>query len=192
MKLKFSKKLASIITACSMCVLALTACGGGGSASGGANNVTSELGSRYETACIETINKARTNLPELKNDPELAKEALSALNKISGGKIAWEDAKVETYSGNVKTAVLYVATDEGGDQIPANGQTLVNATELTAADFTKLTNDGHFLGKSGTSVTYAAKQFERVGVASRVENGKTYVAIKIMVSSETSSENSNS
>lgn len=181
MKLKFSKKLASIITACSMCVLALTACGGSGGTggvTGAAGNITSEIGARYESECITVINEGRGELTALQNDAELAKEALSALNKIKDGKITWGDSAYRTSSGEY-VKQLYVATDEGGDRDKATlpFADLVNATELSESDFHKLHDSGSFAGKSGIGIKTSAKYLQRVGVASRVVDGKTYVAI---------------
>ena len=180
---KISAVLASIIV-CTSCLVFMTACDGGGTVppQGGSGNITSELGAAYEKECIAKINGARDGLPELQNDPALAKEALAALDKIKDGKIAWGDAFKEEYSGKVKTSVLYVATDVGVNETPNFTDVMVNATELTEACLKKLSSTGTFAGKSGTSVTYAAKYFARVGVATKAMDGKTYVAMKIVTS----------
>lgn len=182
---KTSAVLASIIV-CAACLVFMTACDGGGTVppQGGSGNITSELGATYEKECIAKINGARNGLPELQNNPALAKEALAALDKIKDGKIAWGDAIKEEYSGKVKTSVLYVATDEGGSETPNLTNTMVNATELTEAYLEKLSSTGAFAGKSGTSVTYAAKYFARVGVATKAVDGKTYAAIKVVTSQD--------
>lgn len=182
---RFSAAILSILV-CVSCLVLMTACSGGGTApsQGGSGNITSELGAAYEKECIAKINGARDGLPELQNDPELAKEALAALNKIKDGKIAWGDAVKEEFSGKVKTSVLYVATDEGGGETPNFTDTMVNATELTEAHLEKLSSTGAFAGKRESSVTYAAKYFARVGVATRAVDGKTYAAIKIVASQD--------
>lgn len=183
---KISAMLASIIV-CASCLVFMTACSDGGGtapAPGGSGNITSELGAAYEKECITKINGARDGLPELQNDSELAKEALSALNKIKDGKIAWGDAFQETYSGGVKTSVLMVATDEGGSTKPNSRQIVVNAVELTEADLAKLSSTGTFAGKSASNITYAAKYFARVGVATKTVDGKTYAAIKVVTSQD--------
>lgn len=181
---RFSSAILSILV-CVSCLVLMTACDGGAvPPQGGSGNITSELGAAYEKECIAKINGARDGLPELQNDPALAKEALTALNKIKDGKIAWDDAVKEEFSGKVKTSILYVATDE-------SGESMVNATELTEAYLEKLSNTGTFAGKSGTSVTYAAKYFARVGIATKAVDGKTYVAIKIVVSQDTPAKDPN-
>lgn len=189
---KISEIVASIIV-CASCLVFMTACSGGGTApsQGESGNITSELGAAYEKECIAKINGARDGLPELQNDSELAKEALSALNKIKDGKIAWGDAFQETYSGGVKTSVLMVATDEGGNTKPNSRQIVVNAVELTDADLAKLSSTGTFAGKSASNITYAAKYFARVGVATKAVDGKTYTAIKVVASQDMPSKDPN-
>lgn len=189
---KISVMLASIVV-CASCLVFMTACSGGGTApsQGESGNITSELGAAYEKVCLVKINGARDGLPELQNDPELAKEALAALNKIKDGKIAWGDAVKEEFSGKVKTSVLYVATDEGGGETPNFTDTMVNATELTEAYLEELSSTGTFAGKSGANVIYSAKHFARVGVATRAVDGKTYVAIKAVSSQDPSEKDPN-
>lgn len=181
---RFSAAILSILV-CVSCLVLMTACDDGAvPPQGGSGNITSELGAAYEKECIAKINGARDGLPELQNDPALAKEALAALDKITDGKIAWGDALKEGYSGAVKTSVLYVATDVGFNEIPNFTDVMVNATELTEAHLEKLSSTGAFAGKRESSVTYAAKYFARVGVATRAVDGKTYAAIKIVASQD--------
>ncbi len=188
---RFSAAILSILV-CISCLVLMTACDGETvPPQGGSGNITSELGAAYEKECIAKINGARDGLPELQNDPALAKEALVALNKIKDGKIAWGDANKEEYSGMVKTSALYVATDVGVNETPNFTDVMVNATELTEAHLKKLSSTGTFAGKFESSVTYAAKYFARVGVATRAVDGKTYAAIKIVVSQDTPAKDPN-
>ena len=188
---KFSAAISSVLIFVS-CLLLMTACDGGTvPPQGGSGSITSELGAAYEKECIAKINGARDGLPELQNDPALAKEALVALNKIKDGKIAWGDAIKEEYSGKVKTSVLYVATDVGVNETPNLTDTMVNATELTEAYLEKLSSTGTFAGKIETSLIYGAKYFARVGIATKVVDGKTYVAIKIVASQDTPAKDPN-
>lgn len=196
MKIANCKKISAIVASiivCASCLILMTACDSGGTlpSQGESGNITSELGAAYEKECIAKINGARDGLPELQNDSELAKEALSALNKIKDGKIAWGDAFQETYSGGVKTSVLMVATDEGGNTKPNSRQIVVNAVELTDADLAKLSSTGTFAGKSASNITYAAKYFARVGVATKAVDGKTYTAIKVVASQDMPSKDPN-
>lgn len=181
---RFSAAILSILV-CVSCLVLMTACDGGTvPPQGGSGNITSELGAAYEKECIAKINGARDGLPELQNDPALAKEALAALDKITDGKIAWGDALKEEYSGTVKTSVLYVATDVGFNERPNFIDVMVNATELTEAHLEKLSSTGTFAGKTESSVTYAAKYFARVGVATKEVDGKTYAAMKVVASQD--------
>lgn len=189
------KRFLAVILSIFVCVSILvfmTACDGGAvPPQGGSGNITSELGAAYEKECIVKINEARDGLPELQNDPALAKEALVALNKIKDGKIAWGDAIKEEYSGKVKTSVLYVATDVGVNETPNFTDTMVNATELTEAYLEKLSSTGTFAGKSEPSIIYGAKYFARVGIATKAVDGKTYVAVKIVTSQDTPAKDPN-
>ena len=188
---KISVMLASIVV-CASCLVFMTACSGGGAApsQGESGNITSDLGAAYEKVCLVKINGARDGLPELQNDSELAKEALAALDKIKDGQIAWGDAFKEEGSDKTKTSVLFVATDVGVNEKPTDN-VMVNATALTEADLAKMASSGNFAGKRAPSLVYGAKNFASVGVATKVVDGKTYVAIKIVGSQGTSAKDPN-
>ena len=189
---KISAILASIIV-CASCLAFMTACSGGGTApsQGGSGNITSELGAAYEKECMAKINGARDGLPELQNDSELAKEALAALDKIKDGQIAWGDALKEEGSGKTKTSVLMVATDVGVNDEPKSDNVMVNPTDLTEADLARMASAGTFAGKRGSNLAYGAKYFGRVGVVTKVVDGKTYVAIKAVASQDASTKDPN-
>ena len=164
--MKMFKRFAAALLAGVMVLAMLTACGGAGA---------STIGEEFENKYIATLNTLRgEDAEELKNDTVLHDRALAQLAKINeDGTIAVTDADTSIITPNAdgkSVTVVYINVATKGD--PVNG--VVQAEEITAASLDKITTDG---ANENTVATMRA--VKKIGIATKVINGKTYVAIAI-------------
>ena len=157
--MKMFKRFAAALLVGVMALAMLTACG----------ERTSKIGKEFEDAALAAINTARgaAGAEALKNDEELRDKALGQLCYIKGdGTIAKENAGVATVLAKdetkktVKLLVISVLTENNkGDVLKAKE---INADVLKQV--------------SGGLNNETAKTFQKVGIATKVVNGKTYTA----------------
>ena len=167
--MKMFKRFAAALLAGVMVLAMLTACGGG-SGSG-----ASTIGEEFENKYIAAINTLRGEKAEkLENDTDLRNKALAQLAKINqDGTIAPTDASTitGTLSDDKKfvTAVtINVLTDNKGEVVDG----VCQAKEITPDSLGEITAEG-----AGKDVVEAAQAVKRIGIATKVINGKTYAAI---------------
>ena len=167
--MKMFKRFAAALLAGVMVLAMLTACGGG-SGSG-----ASTVGEEFENKYIAAINALRGEKAEkLENDTDLRDRALAQLAKINqDGTIAPTDASTitGTLSDDKKfvTAVtINVLTDNKGEVVDG----VCQAKEITPDSLGEITAEG-----AGKDVVEAAQAVKRIGIATKVINGKTYAAI---------------
>ena len=164
--MKMFKRFAAALLAGAMVLAMLTACGGAGA---------STIGEEFENKYIATLNTLRgEDAEELKNDTVLHDRALAQLAKINeDGTIAVTDADTSIITPNAdgkSVTVVYINVATKGD--PVNG--VVQAEEITAASLDKITTDG-----ANEDTVAAMRAVKKIGIATKVINGKTYVAIAI-------------
>ena len=156
--MKMFKRFAAALLVGVMALAMLTACG----------ERTSKIGKEFEDAALAAINTARgADAEALKNDEELRDKALGQLSYVKGdGTIAKENAGVVTVlakdetKNTVKLLVISVLTENNkGDVLKAKE---INADVLKQV--------------SGGLNNETAKTFQKVGIATKVVNGKTYTA----------------
>lgn len=156
--MKMFKRFAAALLVGVMALAMLTACG----------ERTSKIGKEFEDAALAAINTARgADAEALKNDEELRDKALGQLSYVKGdGTIAKENAGVATVLAKdetkktVKLLVISVLTENNkGDVLKAKE---INADVLKQV--------------SGGLNNETAKTFQKVGIATKVVNGKTYTA----------------
>ena len=157
--MKMFKRFAAALLVGVMALAMLTACG----------ERTSKIGKEFEDAALAAINTARgaAGAEALKNDETLRDKALGQLCYVKGdGTIAKENAGVATVLAKdetkktVKLLVISVLTENNkGDVLKAKE---INADVLKQV--------------SGGLDNEAAEKFQKVGIATKVVNGKTYTA----------------
>ena len=171
--MKMFKRFAAALLAGVMVLAMLTACGGG-SGSG-----TSTIGEEFENKYIAAINTLRGEKAEkLENDTDLRNKALAQLAKIKeDGTIAPTDAN--TSSGtlgadgkSVTVVTINVLTDNKGEVVDG----VCQAKEITPDSLGEITTEG-----AGKDAAEALQALKRVGIATKVINGKTYAAIAIEI-----------
>ena len=167
--MKMFKRFAAALLAGVMVLAMLTACGGG------AGSGASTIGEEFENKYIAAINTLRGEKAEkLENDTDLRNKALAQLAKINqDGTIAPTDASTitGTLSDDKKfvTAVtINVLTDNKGEVVDG----VCQAKEITPDSLGEITAEG-----AGKDVVEAAQAVKRIGIATKVINGKTYAAI---------------
>ena len=168
--MKMFKRFAAALLAGVMVLAMLTACGGG-SGSG-----TSTIGEEFENKYIAAINTLRGEKAEkLENDTDLRNKALAQLQKINqDGTIAPTDANtsIVTPSADEKSVtvvVISVGTANKGEVVDG----VCQAKEITPESLDKdITTDS-----SDAEVVKVARALKRIGIATRVINGKTYGAV---------------
>ncbi len=169
--MKMFKRFAAALLAGVMVLAMLTACGGG-SGSG-----ASTIGEEFENKYIAAINTLRgENAEKLENDTDMQNKALAQLAKIKeDGTIAATDANISigTPSADGKS-VTVVSISVATKGQPVNG--VCQAKEITAESLGEITTEG--AGEDAAEVLQAVK---RVGIATKVINGKTYAAIAIEI-----------
>ena len=165
--MKMFKRFAAALLAGVMVLAMLTACGGGSG--------TSTIGEEFENKFIATLSTLRgEDAEELKNDTVLHDRALAQLAKINeDGTIVVTDAYTSITTPNADgKSVTVVAINVATKGDPVNG--VVQAEEITAASLDKITTDG---ANENTVATMRA--LKKIGIATKVINGKTYMAIAI-------------
>ena len=169
--MKMFKRFAAALLAGVMVLAMLTACGGG-SGSG-----TSTIGEEFENKYIAAINTLRgENAGNLENDTDLRNEALAQLAKIKeDGTIAAPDANtsIVTPSADGKS-VTVVMISVGTKGEPDKG--VCQAKEITAESLDEITPDS-----AGSDVVEALRALKKIGIATKVINGKTYAAIAMEI-----------
>ena len=168
--MKMFKRFAAALLAGVMVLAMLTACGGG-SGSG-----TSTIGEEFENKYIAAINTLRGEKAEkLENDTDLRNKALAQLQKINqDGTIAPTDANTSIVTPSadgksVTVVVIGVGTANKGEVVDG----VCQAKEITPGSLEEdITTDS-----SDAEVVKAVQALKRVGIATRVINGKTYGAI---------------
>ena len=164
--MKMFKRFAAALLAGVMVLAMLTACGGAGA---------STIGEEFENKFIATLNTLRgEDAEELKNDTVLHDRALAQLAKINeDGTIAVTDADTSIITPNADgKSVTVVAINVATKGDPVNG--VVQAEEITAASLDKITTDG-----ANENTVAIMRALKKIGIATKVINGKTYVAIAI-------------
>ena len=164
--MKMFKRFAAALLAGVMVLAMLTACGGAGA---------STIGEEFENKFIATLNTLRgEDAEELKNDTVLHDRALAQLAKINeDGTIAVTDADTSIITPNADgKSVTVVAINVATKGDPVNG--VVQAEEITAASLDKITADG----ANEDTVAYM-RALKKIGIATKVINGKTYMAMAI-------------
>lgn len=169
--MKMFKRFAAALLAGVMVLAMLTACGGG-SGSG-----TSTIGEEFENKYIAAINTLRgENAGNLENDTDLRNKALAQLAKIKeDGTIAAPDANtsIVTPSADGKS-VTVVMIGVGTKGEPDKG--VCQAKEITAESLDEITPDS-----AGADVVEALRALKKIGIATKVINGKTYAAIAMEI-----------
>ena len=159
--MKMFKRFAAALLVGVMALAMLTACG----------ERTSKIGKEFEDAALAAINTARgaAGAEALKNDETLRDKALGQLCYINGdGTIAEENAGVMTVLAKdetkktVKLLVISVLTEKDKDK-----DGVLKAKEINADVLKQV---------SGGLNNQAAANFQKVGIATKVVNGKTYTA----------------
>ena len=155
--MKMFKRFAAALLAGVMVLAMLTACGGNGG--GGAS-----LGEQLENAMVDQMNNVRSEGSEkLTNDPTLRAQALAVLNKATAdGKLKQVD---------ITKNVLVMAEKGGPDE--EGYDTLLAMTEENLANLKK---------PQQPNAKYDA--ITAFGVATRVVNGKTYLAFAMTDSTQ--------
>ena len=169
--MKMFKRFAAALLAGVMVLAMLTACGGG-SGSG-----TSTIGEEFENKYIAAINTLRgENAGNLENDTDLRNKALAQLAKIKeDGTITAPDANtsIVTPSADGKS-VTVVMISVGTKGEPDKG--VCQAKEITAESLDEITPDS-----AGADVVEALRALKKIGIATKVINGKTYAAIAMEI-----------
>ena len=167
--MKMFKRFAAALLAGVMVLAMLTACGGG-SGSG-----ASTIGEEFENKYIAAINTLRgENAEKLENDTDLRNKALAQLQKIKDdGTIAVTDANtsIVTPDGKSVTAVVISVGTKGE---PDKG--VCQAKEITAESLGEITTEG-----AGEGAVETMRALKKIGIATKVINGKTYAAIAIEI-----------
>ena len=155
--MKMFKRFAAALLAGVMVLAMLTACGGNGG--GGAS-----LGEQLENAMVDQMNNVRSEGSEkLTNDPTLRAQALAVLNKATAdGKLKQVD---------ITKNVLVMAEKGGPDE--EGYYTLLAMTEENLANLKR---------PQQPNAKYDA--ITAFGVATRVVNGKTYLAFAMTDSTQ--------
>ena len=157
--MKMFKRFAAALLVGVMALAMLTACG----------ERTSKIGKEFEDAALAAINTARgaAGAEALKNDEELRDKALGQLCYIKGdGTIAKENAGVVTVlakdetKNTVKFLVVSVLAEKDKDGV-------IKAKEITADVLKQI---------SSALNDPTVKSFQKIGIATKVVNGKTYAA----------------
>ena len=171
--MKMFKRFAAAFLAGVMVLAMLTACGGG-SGSG-----ASTIGEKFENKYIAAINTLRgENAEKLENDTDLRNKALAQLAKINeDGTIAAPDVNTTTGTPSadgksVTVVTINVLTDNKGEVVDG----VCQAKEITADSLGEITTEG--AGEDAAEVLQAVK---KIGIATKVINGKTYAAIAIEI-----------
>ena len=169
--MKKMKRLVAVLLVGVMVLAMLTACGGG-SGSG-----ASTIGEEFENKYIAAINTLRgENAEKLENDTDLRNKALAQLQKIKDdGTIAVTDANTSIVTPNADgKSVTAVVISVGTKGEPDKG--VCQAKEITAESLGEITTEG-----AGEDAVETMRALKKIGIATKVINGKTYAAIAIEI-----------
>ena len=162
--MKMFKRFAAALLAGVMVLAMLTACGGAGA---------STIGEEFENKYIATLNTLRgEDAEELKNDTVLHDRALAQLAKINeDGTIAATDVTISTGTpsadGKSVTVLVVAVFVKKGE--PVDG--MYQAREINAEAMGEITTDG-----ANENTVAIMRALKKVGIATKVINGKTYAA----------------
>lgn len=165
--MKKMKRLVAVLLAGVMVLAMLTACGGAG---------TSEIGKKFEDEYLKVMNSIRTE-KDLTNNIGMRNKALALLNYIDeDGMIDMDkaepqqDVEVSKDGKTVTVTILRVAVEKE----PVNRKYV--AKEITPEVIGELTNVPTNPDPDFIATMNAVK---KIGIATKVINGKTYAAIAI-------------
>ena len=165
--MKKMKRLVAVLLAGVMVLAMLTACGGAG---------TSEIGKKLEDEYLKAMNSIRTE-KDLTNNTGMRNKALALLNYIDeDGMIDKEKAEPEpdveiSKDGKTMTVTTLQVAVEGE---PVNGKYV--AKEITPEVIGNVANIPTDPDPDFIATMNAVK---KIGIATKVINGKTYAAIAI-------------
>ena len=163
--MKMFKRFAAALLAGVMVLAMLTACGGG--AGGSSSN-------EIESKVLKYLNTV--NGTSYSNNADLQSKALAQLQKIKDdGTIAAIDANTSIVTPNADgKSVTAVVISVGTKGEPDKG--VCQAKEITAESLDEITTDS-----AGADVVEALRALKKIGIATKVINGKTYAAIAMEI-----------
>lgn len=168
--MKMLKKMAALLLAGVMALALLTACG---------EDSTPSFAQKAEEKMFAVLSES-TGLKE--NDTEMKNLAAQSLDKIKDGKVTKEVLKEDTEKVDNKYRAkmgLPIPDMKAGDYSDFNSKTYtvleVTPDNLANVDNTQLTQMIATMKKNGVEI-------EKIGVAAKTVNGKTYIAVGIQMS----------
>ena len=168
--MKMLKKMAALLLAGVMALALLTACG---------EDSAPSFAQKAEEKMFAVLSES-TGLKE--NDTEMKNLATQSLDKIKDGKVTKEVLKEDTEKVDNKYRAkmgLPIPDMKAGDYSDFNSKTYtvleVTPDNLANVDNTQLTQMIATMKKNGVEI-------ERIGVAAKTVNGKTYIAVGIQMS----------
>lgn len=171
--MKMLKKMAALLLAGVMALALLTACG---------DNSAPSFAQTAEEKMFAVLSES-TDLKE--NDTEMKNLAAQTLDKIKDGKVTKEVLKVnpediEKVDNKYRAKVSLPIPDlKAGDYDDNNSKTYtvleVTPDNLANVDNTQLTQMIATMKKNGVEI-------EKIGVAAKTVNGKTYIAVGMQMS----------
>ncbi|GLX76060.1 hypothetical protein FBDF15_22010 [Faecalibacterium duncaniae] len=171
--MKMLKKMAALLLAGVMALALLTACG---------DNSAPSFAQTAEEKMFAVLSES-TGLKE--NDTEMKNLAAQTLDKIKDGKVTKEVLKVnpediEKVDNKYRAKVSLPIPDlKAGDYDDNNSKTYtvleVTPDNLANVDNTQLTQMIATMKKNGVEI-------EKIGVAAKTVNGKTYIAVGMQMS----------
>lgn len=171
--MKMLKKMAALLLAGVMALALLTACG---------DNSAPSFAQTAEEKMFAVLSES-TGLKE--NDTEMKNLAAQTLDKIKDGKVTKEVLKVnpediEKVDNKYRVKVSLPIPDlKAGDYDDNNSKTYtvleVTPDNLANVDNTQLTQMIATMKKNGVEI-------EKIGVAAKTVNGKTYIAVGMQMS----------
>ena len=167
--MKKMKRLVAVLLAGVMVMAMLTACGGAG---------TSEIGKKFEDEYLKVINSIRTE-KDLTNNIGMHNKALALLNYIDeDGMIDMDkaepkpDVEISKDGKTMTVTTLRVAVKK--EPVPVDRKYV--AKEITPEVIGELTNVPTNPDSDYVAMMNAVK---KIGIATKVINGKTYAAMAI-------------
>ena len=168
--MKMLKKMAALLLAGVMALALLTACG---------EDSAPSFAQKAEEKMFAVLSES-TGLKE--NDTEMKNLATQSLDKIKDGKVTKEVLKEDTEKVDNKYRAkmgLPIPDLKAGDYSDFNSKTYtvleVTPDNLANVDNTQLTQMIATMKKNGVEI-------EKIGVAAKTVNGKTYIAVGIQMS----------
>lgn len=168
--MKMLKKMAALLLAGVMALALLTACG---------EDSAPSFEQKAEEKMFAVLSES-TGLKE--NDTEMKNLATQSLDKIKDGKVTKEVLKEDTEKVDNKYRAkmgLPIPDMKAGDYSDFNSKTYtvleVTPDNLANVDNTQLTQMIATMKKNGVEI-------EKIGVAAKTVNGKTYIAVGIQMS----------